>query len=108
MRRIERTGTICRFASINATSAEASPLTTASVNSASAGDGELRILNRERGIANCRIRNALGQPEDLVLEETGMLAMEDLNGPRIGGAMGVEEFPGLVLIGGERGGKRQD
>ena len=58
-----------------------------------AGDGELRILNRERGIVNCRIRNALRQPEDLVIEETGMLVMEDLNSPRIGG---------------ERSGKRQD
>ena len=73
-----------------------------------AGDGKLRILNRERGIANCRIRNALRQPEDLVIEETGMLVMEDLNGPRIGGAVGVEEGPGLLLLGGERSGKRQD
>lgn len=68
----------------------------------------MRILNRERGIANCRIRNALGQPEDLVIEETGMLVMEDLNGPGIGDAVGVEEVPGLLLIGGERSGKRQD
>ncbi len=66
------------------------------------GNGEPRVIERQGRLADFRVRNALRQPRNGFIEEAGMLAMEEVDGLRVGCTVGGQQVRGLPLVDTER------
>ena len=67
-----------------------------------AGDREAGIVERKRGVADFGIGDELRTPFDLLVEEVGVLAVEQIDGRGIGGTVPGEQTFRLSLVGGKR------
>jgi hypothetical protein len=62
------------------------------------GDRQAGILEREGGVADFGVGDELRAPFDLLVEEAGVIAVEEIDGRGIGGTVPGKQVLRLLLV----------